>query len=131
MRAPSSKVGKARKARGDNAEARVPMGSKYKARGSKEVDGFFSSQKELRRYRELQLLEKAGEIRYLKRQVRHKLVVNGVLIATYISDHEYDIVSTGEHVVEDTKSPITKELAPYRMKRQLMEALFGIKILET
>jgi hypothetical protein len=107
------------------------MGSKYKARGSYEKDGFFSSQKELKRYRELQLLEKAGEIRDLKRQVRHKLVVNGVLIAVYVSDAEYITVSTGKHVVEDTKSPMTKKLAPYRMKRALMLGLFGIKILET
>jgi hypothetical protein len=76
-------------------------------------------------------MEKAGEIRYLKRQVRHKLVVNGILIAVYISDAEYDVVATGKHVVEDTKSPITKSLAPYRMKRDLMKALFGIVILET
>jgi hypothetical protein len=76
-------------------------------------------------------MEKAGEIRDLKRQVRHKLVVNGTLIAVYASDAEYVVVATGKHVVEDTKSPITKKLAPYRMKRALMLALFGIKILET
>jgi hypothetical protein len=58
-------------------------------------------------------------------------VVNGVLIATYVSDAEYVEVATGRKIVEDTKSPMTKKLAPYRMKRQLMLALFGIKILET
>jgi hypothetical protein len=107
------------------------MGSKYKARGSKEVDGFFSSQKELHRYRELQLLEKAGVIKDLKRQVTYKLVVNDVLISKYICDAQYTDCITGKLVVEDTKSPITKKLASYRMKRALMLGLFGIRILET
>ena len=85
----------------------------------------------MKRYRELQLLEKVGVIKDLKKQVRHKLVVNNVLIAVYVSDSEYVDVATGKHIVEDTKSPVTKKLAPYRMKRQLMKALFGITILET
>jgi hypothetical protein len=63
--------------------------------------------------------------------VRHKLVVNGQLIATYVSDAEYLDCKTGKHIVEDTKSPMTKKLAPYRMKRALMKALFDIVILET
>lgn len=58
-------------------------------------------------------------------------MVNGVLIATYVSDAEYVDTATSKHIVEDTKSPMTKKLAPYRMKRALMLALFGIKILET
>jgi hypothetical protein len=76
-------------------------------------------------------LEKAGEIKDLKRQVRHKLVVNNVLIAVYVSDAEYTVASTGKHVVEDTKSPMTKKLVPYRMKKALVKALFNIVILET
>jgi len=58
-------------------------------------------------------------------------VVNNVLIATYVSDAEYDDCVSGKHIVEDTKSPMTKKLAPYRMKRALMLALLGINILET
>lgn len=63
--------------------------------------------------------------------MKHKLVVNGVLIATYVSDAEYTDVKTGKFVIEDTKSPITKKLAPYRMKKALMKALFDIVIQET
>jgi len=40
-------------------------------------------------------------------------------------------MTTGKHVVEDTKSPMTKKLPPYRMKKALMRALFDIVILET
>ena len=128
---PCSESCKTKSTKTDKSKGGGSVGSKYKARSSKEADGFFSSQKELKRYRELQLLEKAGVIKDLKRQVRHKLVVNGVLIATYVSDSEYITVATGKHTVEDTKSPMTKKLAPYRMKRQLMKALFNIVILET
>jgi hypothetical protein len=77
------------------------------------------------------MLEKEGGIRDLKRQVRHKLVVNGVLIATYVSDAEYVVTDTNKKVIEDTKSPMTKKLPPYRMKKALMKALFSIDIFET
>lgn len=79
----------------------------------------------------MQLLQTVGMIKDLKRQVRHKLIVNDVLIATYISDFEFTCLSTGRHIVEDTKSPVTKKLPTYRMKKKLMMALHKIDITET
>jgi hypothetical protein len=57
--------------------------------------------------------------------------VNGELIAKYISDAEYTDCKTGKHIVEDTKSPMTKKLPLYRLKKKLLHALHGIVILET
>lgn len=84
----------------------------------------------MRRYRELQLLEKAGEICNLKRQVKHKISVNGDHICSYISDNEYDIKKTGKHIVEDVKSEVTKKLPVYRLKKKLMWSVLRIEITE-
>jgi hypothetical protein len=70
-------------------------------------------------------------IKDLKRQVTFNLVVCGQHIAKYIADATYTDVDTGELIVEDTKSPATKKLSEYRMKKALMKALFGHVILET
>lgn len=131
LRAPLQKKHQHTSAKENKSKVDFETGSKYRAHGSWEGGEFFSSKKELKRWRELQLLQNSGHIRDLKRQVRHKLVVNGVLIATYVSDAEYVWTATGRKEVEDTKSPMTKKLAPYRMKKALMKALFGIVILET
>lgn len=103
--------------------------NKYGAIGQHTPDGFFPSRKELRRWRELQLLERIGQISDLKRQVRYPLVVNGVHIAVYVADFVY--TRDDNLIVEDVKSPATKKIPTYRMKKSLMFALFGIDILET
>lgn len=99
------------------------------------VDGIrFSSMAEAKRYGELKLLEKAGEIEGLELQPKFPLIVNGVKVASYIADFRYvvrgkGIVSRlGRVVVEDTKGMITPV---YRIKKKMVEALYGIAILET
>ena len=58
---------------------------KYNARRTV-VDGIsFASAKEARRYGELKLMERAGQISELKLQVRYKLVQT----VTYVADFEY------------------------------------------
>jgi dsDNA-binding SOS-regulon protein len=55
-----------------------------------EVDGIsFASKKEARRYSELKLLERAGEIADLQLQPRFPLTVNGVRVCTYVADFQY------------------------------------------
>lgn len=114
------------------------------------VDGeTFDSSKEYYRYRELLLLERAGKINGLQRQVRYqlvppqydpverysqktghrlkdgkKLVEHGVY---YVADFVYTL-KDGTTVVEDTKGFKTVE---YIIKRKLMLKEHGIKILET
>lgn len=110
-------------------------GSKYHARKTV-VDGIeFDSRKEAKRWQELRLLEKAGAISELKRQVKFELIpaqkdpVTGKVIeraCTYIADFCY--VEDGETVTEDTKGFRTEA---YRIKRKLMLQKYGIRIRET
>lgn len=98
-----------------------------------EVDGRltrFHSKKELARWLMLAELQKLGAIRKLERQVKFDLIVNDVKITAYWADHVYEESVDGEawyRVVEDVKGVRTPE---YRLKRNLMLALFGIKIRE-
>lgn len=94
----------------------------------------FDSKKEARRYQFLLLLQKAGQINNLKRQVKYVLVpvqyIGGKCVeraVTYTSDFEYD-KPTGEHIVEDCKGYRTDV---YKLKKKLMLHKFGIRILET
>ena len=95
------------------------------------VDGItFDSKGESIRYQQLKLLEAAGEIRDLKRQIKYPLVVNGVKIADYVADFRYVNSDDGAVVVEDFKSKAT--ITPvYRLKKKFMLAIYGITILET
>lgn len=102
-----------------------------------EMDGEkFDSQKEARRWNELKLLERVGEISDLQRQVSFELIpnqyVNGKLIerkCSYVADFVYIDKHTGEKVVEDTKSKATKTPV-YLVKRKLMLKVHGIQIKE-
>ena len=97
------------------------------------VDGItFDSRKEYRRYRELCLMERAGEIDNLERQVKFELIPtqkkNGKVVeraCSYVADFVYN--ENGEQVVEDAKGVRTKE---YKIKRKMMRWLYGIEIKE-
>lgn len=92
------------------------------------VDGIrFASKGEAARYRELKLLELAGEIACLELQPRYPLVVNGVKIGEYRADFRYAEHGAGV-IVEDFKGVRTPV---YRLKRLLVKALYGIEIRET
>ena len=107
--------------------------SKY---GNRKItrDGLtFDSVKEYRRYCELRLLERAGEVAELRRQVKFELLpsqrVDGKVVerpVTYIADFVYTD-KDGRQVVEDTKGVRTKE---YIIKRKLMLYRYGIRIRE-
>jgi len=94
-----------------------------------EVDGHkFSSRKEARRFGELKLLERAGEISGLRLQPAFPLDVNGVPVCRYVGDFAY--VREGVEVVEDVKSPITRKNPTYRIKAKLFRALKGFSVTE-
>ena len=92
----------------------------------------FDSVKEFKRFCELSLLERAGEITDLKRQVRFELIpsqrIDGKVVERpvhYIADFVYQ--ENGQTVVEDTKGFKTKD---YILKRKLMLHVHGIRIRE-
>lgn len=83
------------------------------------VDGItFDSRKEARRFEQLKLMERAGQITNLELQPRFPLKVEGQLICTYVGDFLY--VERGKRVCEDTKGFKTRE---YINKRKLLLAL--------
>lgn len=93
------------------------------------VDGVtFDSAHEARVWQELRILERAGQITDLQRQVRFSLVVNSVKIATFVADFVYK--ENGAQVVLDAKSAPTAKLPTYVMKKKLMRALHGIEVRE-
>lgn len=99
-----------------------------------EVDGIkFQSKKEAARYGDLKLLEKLGQISGLALQVRLPIIVNEIKISEYRADFCYSDTE-GKLVVEDckgyqdTRSPITRL---YKLKKKLVEAQYGIQIIET
>lgn len=98
-------------------------------------DGYvFDSGIECERYKELRLLEKAGQITDLVVHPPYQFVVNGNHIAKYTADFEYwekNGMQLGEYrVVEDVKSSFTRKNREYRRNRKLMEACHGITIRE-
>ena len=105
------------------------MRNKYGARKVKSPDGqVFDSQKEYSRWGVLRLLERAGKISDLKRQVSFELIPkqNGERACSYIADFTY--WQDGKYVVEDCKGYRTEG---YKIKRKLMLWVHGIKIHET
>lgn len=109
--------------------------SKYNSKKTV-VDGQkFDSKKEARRYQELLLLEKAGEIKNLSRQVKFVLIPsqrdeNGKVVereCSYKADFTYEEEGGIKTVVEDVKGYRTKE---YIIKRKLMLYQYGIRIRE-
>jgi len=107
--------------------------SKYHSKKVKKNGQTFDSLKEYRRFCELTLLEKAGKITDLQRQVKFELIPSqriGGKVAeracNYVADFVY--IENGEKVVEDTKGFRT---ADYIIKRKLMLYVHGIKIRET
>lgn len=116
--------------------------SKYHSRKVEKDGEVFDSVKEYRRFCELSLMEKAGAITDLERQVKYVLLpaqYAPVLDAktkkwkdkcierecSYYADFVYK--ENGKRVVEDTKGFRTPE---YKIKRKLMYYIHGIQIKE-
>lgn len=100
---------------------------KYNAKKT-EVDGrVFDSRAEARRYSELCLLEKAGEIKDLECQPVYPCLVEGKLVCKYIADFRYLHIKTSYTVIEDVKGVKTPV---YKLKKRLVECLYNITITE-
>lgn len=90
---------------------------------------FYDSSKEATRHWELKELEKAGKISSLQWQARYQLIVNDLLVCTYISDATYLDHDSGQVVVEDVKGGNFRTDV-YRLKRKLLKACLGIEVQE-
>ena len=106
--------------------------SKYKNKKVVYDGRVFDSQKEMRRYIELQYLERAGQITELECQRRIEIIPKTARFnkLTYICDFTY-ITSDGRRVYEDIKG--YKGGAAYRHFKDKMKMLYylhGIEVVE-
>ena len=92
----------------------------------------FDSKKEAARWQELLLLQRAGKISHLNRQVTYELIpsqyIDGKCVersVKYVADFVYN--QDGQLIVEDTKGMKTPE---YVIKRKMMLFTYGIRIKE-
>lgn len=123
--------------------------SKYGNKKCQYMGIVFDSKHEMERYRDLYMMQRAGEIKNLRTQVPFTLIPAqydtsheiyksgprkgekkpGALLerkCEYIADFVY-MLPTGECVVEDAKGMHTKE---YLIKRKLMLYLYNIRVVE-
>lgn len=107
---------------------------KYINKRTRVGDLVFDSKREAERWSHLQLLQRAGRISGLQRQVPFVLVppvkfegsAKKKPAIRFIADFEY--IENGARVVEDVKSEITAKLPAFQMKRHLMKHLHGIDV---
>lgn len=99
------------------------------------LDGLrFDSRAEARRWADLELMQRAGRIRDLQRQVLYELIPSQPRPSggterpcEYVADFVYTDCDTGRLVCEDVKGAATPE---YRIKRKLMLWRHGIEVRE-
>ena len=103
-------------------------GSKYK--NIKTLDGF-DSRKERKRYLELGLMQKAGIIKSLEKQTAFEILPtfkdnqgNTERGIKYIADFVYYDNERKSFVLEDVKSPYTRKLPAYVIKRKLVKKIY-------
>lgn len=118
----------------------IPKKNKYRSI-SRVLDGIkFPSKKEARRYSQLKLLQRAGEITDLIVHRRYSIDVNDCHVCIYEADFSYmekwreadpqrgHGLEGWRMVVEDVKGFRTKE---FKLKKKLMRAVHGIEVRET
>ena len=96
-----------------------------------ELDGFtFGSGDEARRYTELLLLQRAGEIRALQVHPVYHFWVRGILVGHYTPDFEYQTAVGSELIVEDVKGGKATRTEAYGLRKRLLWACLGIRVKE-
>ena len=99
----------------------------------------FDSGRELKRWQELELMQKAGAITCLRRQVAFVLARSVMLLdddgkmrkkpdMRYIADFVYCDAKIGRDIVEDSKSPHLRKDPLFRAKLHLMKLWYGIDV---
>lgn len=117
------------KHRKDGTFKRSKLG-KYNNRGYSLDGQFFHSEAEANRYLQLKVMEAAGHIARIERQVAYPVHIDGHLICTYYADFRYFIMADGGTkaiVIEDVKGARTETFA---LKKKLVEAKHKIRVIE-
>lgn len=94
------------------------------------ADGYtWDSNKEYNRWRELKLLQRAGEIWALERQKEYVLINKSRYGRKIVYRADFVYQTTNGTVVEDVKSEATKTPL-YKLKKRLLAERYGIVIKE-
>ena len=113
--------------------------NKHKA-VKREYNGMtFDSGRELKRWQELELMQKAGVITCLRRQVAFVLAESVTLPdengnqrkkpdIRYVADFVYCDSGISRDIVEDAKSPHLRKNPVFRLKIHLMKLRYGIDV---
>lgn len=114
-------------------EKAIIMKSKYRNIKTT-IDGIkFDSKKEAERYKELKLLERAGEIKYLQLQKEFVVVPESELYkeVVYKADFVYTEIKTNKRIIEDVKG-YRKGTAYtiFKIKQKLMYHIYGLEVVE-
>lgn len=102
--------------------------NKYGNKKTQTADGIVhDSQKEAQRWSELLLMQRAGYIKDLQRQVKYELIPkqDGERACYYVADFVYKDTVLGQTIVEDVKG---FETDVFKIKRKLLLHRYGIKI---
>lgn len=85
-------------------------------------------------------MEKAEEVRNIRRQVTFSIDIDEQHICNYIADFVFekaithpnydDIICNWREVIEDVKSEFTRKNPVYRLKKKLMKAVLNLEITE-
>lgn len=117
-------------------KAKKPGKSKYRNKPVV-VDGVrIDSKREARRWGELQMLERAGDIRELERQVPIELAPpvrfegekREKPALRIVVDFRYVDCRLNRRIVEDVKSTPTAKKEAFRIKRHLLKSVHGIDV---
>jgi len=83
-----------------------------------------ASTREFYRWRELQLMQKGGFIKKLKRQVRYPVEINSKKVCSYVADFVY-YTAKGKFVIEDSKG---RQTPLFKLKQKMVEAYYGVPV---
>jgi hypothetical protein len=113
-------------------EGQLPS-RKYRNQPQREDGHNFASKAEVRRYFELKTMQAAKLISELKVHPEfalHSPDPNGIprRVCAYIADFSYQ--RDGKLVIEDCKSSVTRVHSTYQLKRRMIEAEYGISVVE-
>jgi hypothetical protein len=107
--------------------ARFPVSPTH----ARTLDGIcFDSKREMMRYAELKLMERAGEITKLTLQPAFQTFISGKPFCRFTADFSYWRNSGTELVVEDAKSSGTRKDAAYRLRKKAAELQYGFTVVE-
>lgn len=90
----------------------------------------FDSAKEMRRYAELKMMQRARAIRDLEHHPKFSVSINGRHYCNFTPDFRYHDLDSGLTIIEEVKSTGTVKDPAYNLRRKAAELFHGITVME-